>query len=164
MLQKPCGAKSTIPIMSRDCGRRFVLSVPTVNLQTRKNRNKKTEIGCQVLLKTNPALFWKAALYRYTGWYTAQKEEDQFMQSLGAQRDVERIFTKALDWGIESREEAVGIVIGSWQAEHGFCRPAVFVLNMGIGLNPVLKTVHWSLVLYTALKWDLARAWWKLSR
>jgi len=163
MLQRQCGARITIPIMSRGCGQRFVISEPTVSSQTRKNRNKKTEIGCQLLSKTSLVLFLKSKVYRYTGVYLADKEEQEFMQTLGAQRDVERIFTKALEWGIESRDEAEGIVIGSWQCEHGFTRPVVTAFNFGVDCSRPEKVLHWFMVLYSAVSWDFARVWWRIG-
>lgn len=149
--------------MSRVCGPHFALLGPTVSLQTKKSRFKKTETGCPVLLTTNQTLYWKAKLYRYTGWYTAKKEEAEYMQTLGAQRDVERIFARAEDWDIDSRSQAEGIVLGSWQADHGFTRPVVLYLGAGIEGGVLLKLAHWVVVLYILLKFDLYSAWWKIS-
>ena len=51
----------------------------------------------------------KAKIYQYTGIYLAQKEEDEYLRSEEAVSLLEN-------------NEYPGLVIGLWQAKHGFTR------------------------------------------
>lgn len=60
----------------------------------------------------------KAAIYRYLGIYLAQKEELAYLESNDAQISV----SEGLEFGLDF-DGALGLAIGSWQADHGFYRP-----------------------------------------
>lgn len=66
----------------------------------------------------NYKLKLKSLVYRYTGVYLANKEEQKYMRSKPTQRRI-----KDLSAELGSGDAARGIVIGMWQAKHGFTRP-----------------------------------------
>lgn len=60
----------------------------------------------------------KAAIYRYFGIYLAQKDELAYLES----NDAQNLVSEGLQLGLDF-EGALGLAIGSWQADHGFYRP-----------------------------------------
>lgn len=60
----------------------------------------------------------KAFIYRHTGIYLAQKEEDAYM-NLESTKQMLNTMVKICEL---DEDTVVGIVIGGWQCEHGFYR------------------------------------------
>lgn len=60
----------------------------------------------------------KAFIYRHTGIYLAQREENRYMALESTRQMISTmVVTCELD-----KDTVEGIVIGSWQAENGFYR------------------------------------------
>lgn len=92
----------------------------------------------------------KAAIYRYTGIYLANSEELEYINSIEFWKDYKRVITHPEnDLGPRG---AFGLLIGSWQAEHGFCRPFSFKEN---------KIAAWLDTSFRAIKWDLEEKYGK---
>lgn len=64
----------------------------------------------------------KAFIYRLTGIYLAQKEEDAYLRSTEALEVLER-YKKAPELCDMELETHKSLLIGLWQAEHGFYLP-----------------------------------------
>lgn len=94
----------------------------------------------------------KGILYRYTGIFTAEEEEldyltsDEFWEEF---IDIQKEFPKEHPANIQA------IVLGGWQLKHGFYRgiwpPAI------LSSNPLMKIAGWFVVFYATLSWDIQK-------
>lgn len=71
-------------------------------------------------------LRFKAKFYQYTGIYLAAKEEQAYLELPTTKLKIFKMH------GSDESEElsldnAKSIIIGSWQVNHGFCRPISFL-------------------------------------
>jgi hypothetical protein len=64
----------------------------------------------------------KAKIYYYTGIYLAYKEESEYLQSKEFWKSMEKLL-KSKDADFKKPVNAQGLLIGLWQAKHGFYRP-----------------------------------------
>jgi hypothetical protein len=103
----------------------------------------------------------KSIVYKYTGIYLAQKEEDAYLQSSEANLEY-NMYAKYDGVKRLGHKTIKGIMIGGWQAHNGFCRPLSFVCfgsDYKIG-----RLVNNLCTLGLVLKWDfifLKRRLWK---
>lgn len=102
----------------------------------------------------------KALVYRYTGWYFADEEENDYLQSDEFWKKMRKALkNKKNDMGPQSLQ---GLFIGMWQCEHGFHRPATFLKYK----NPrwFFGFIAWWIDLYTVIKWDIQSCLRKKSK
>jgi len=93
----------------------------------------------------------KALVYKYTGWYFADKEENEYIQS---DECWEKLFKIVKNKQNElDPQSAQGLLIGLWQSEHGFHRPASFLKYKRP--RAFWRVVAWWVDLYTVIKWDI---------
>jgi len=102
----------------------------------------------------------KAFIYRYTGIFLAQKEQDAHIQN-------QEVMTQIIKWTKNPKMEmnlkdATGLAIGLWQTKHGFYRPISFLRYN----KPAWfwKPIAWIIVLYKTLKFDLTVKWKNLGK
>lgn len=63
----------------------------------------------------------KAKIYRYTGIYLAHKEENAYLDSIEFWESFQRMIAHPKhDMCLRN---TAGLLIGIWQADHGFTRP-----------------------------------------
>lgn len=100
-------------------------------------------------------LKFKSVVYRYTGVFLAYKEQCDYVESEEFWDEFKK-FTEANqdDECISDPRVASGILIGCWQAEHGFCRGIWF--KSFRSQNPFYLLVGWIVLFYRALAWDVA--------
>lgn len=94
----------------------------------------------------------KALVYKYTGVFLAHKEENEYLQSKEFWKSLIKLMN-GKDKDFANPRNAQGLLIGLWQAKHGFARPASFLKYR----NPraFWKVVCWFVDLYTVIKWDI---------
>lgn len=94
----------------------------------------------------------KALFYKYTGLYFASKEELDYITS----NEFWKRLSKTLKHPKNdmSARNVQGLLIGLWQADHGFARP---MASVGRFRKPKLfwKTVNWFATLLIVIKWDI---------
>lgn len=110
----------------------------------------------------------KAFIYRYTGIYLAYKEELQYITSKEAWAEYKRM-SKRKKLDLKERN-LQGLLIGLWQAEHGFSRPASFLEYKLIVykyeyplLKPLIALVVNLDIIWKNLSWDLKKLWKKIK-
>lgn len=86
----------------------------------------------------------KAVIYRYTNIYLAKKEETEYLNSRHAENRIIELSSV-----IGSYEMTREIIIGLWQAEHGF-----LTVHSELSKIPVIGYLH---RVYLTLKTDLSR-------
>lgn len=64
----------------------------------------------------------KAKIYYYTGIYLAHEEENDYLQSKEFWASMAKLL-KGKDSDFQNPRNAQGLLIGLWQAKHGFARP-----------------------------------------
>ncbi len=90
----------------------------------------------------------KAKIYRYTGWYLAEKEELEYINSQEAINYINKLASEPdNDLTID---EATGLVIGLWQSEYGFCRPMNFIRYQRPGF--IFRPIAWVQDFITAVR------------
>lgn len=97
----------------------------------------------------------KSIIYKYTGLYLARKEEWAYYLSREYQQEYNKCMAHTLtdpDDALDA-EDVHGLLIGSWQAHHGFHRPMSFIQYK----HPrwVFRIIGWFEVLFIVLKWDV---------
>lgn len=93
----------------------------------------------------------KAIIYKYTGIYLAEKEEAEYAAS-----DEALAYAEKLAGSPENElsiEDAMGVVIGSWQADKGFARTMSFLKFKQPGW--LFRPLAWCAELYTTIAWDI---------
>ena len=93
----------------------------------------------------------KGLVYKYTGWYFAAAEENEFLQSDEFWKKLKK-HIKSPKGGLTAQDYQ-GLLIGLWQCEHGFHRPASFLKYN----DPRFfwGFIAWWFDLYTVIKWDI---------
>lgn len=95
----------------------------------------------------------KSLIYKYTGLYLADKEELEYITSRECWKKLMKIAkNKKNDMSLENIQ---GLLIGMWQAEHGFARPSsrYWLKKPRLFWN----FINWFIVLFITIKWDLER-------
>lgn len=67
-------------------------------------------------------LKFKALVYWYTGIYLARKEENEYLQSKEFWKSLAKLLN-GKDKDFQNPRNAQGLLLGLWQAKHGFARP-----------------------------------------
>lgn len=62
----------------------------------------------------------KSYIYKYTGWYLAHEEENDYLQSKEFWKELKKILANPEN--DMSPRNASGLLLGLWQADHGFGR------------------------------------------
>lgn len=95
----------------------------------------------------------KSLIYRYTGFYLANKEESDYLKSKECWSEISRIVSS--EENDMSPRSIQGLLVGMWQCKHGFARPSV---SWGWpSRNPLIKVAASLTNSSTALWWDLRR-------
>ena len=92
----------------------------------------------------------KAIIYRYLGVFLAEKEEAEYIKSKDFWKEFDKISSHP-----ENDIPSIGIqriLIGSWQANHGFYRP---ISKYWLKRSRFWRVVDWLIVCFTVLKWDI---------
>ena len=101
--------------------------------------------------KSTPILKFKSLIYKYTGLYLAETEENIYIQSDEFWKEWSKIIKNRKN--DMSPRNVQGLLIGMWQAHHGFVRsysrlswkrPRFFWSFVG-----------WFDILFKTIKWDL---------
>jgi hypothetical protein len=95
----------------------------------------------------------KAIIYKYTGIFLAHKEENEFMQSKEFWKNFNKIINHAEN--DMSATEVQGLLIGSWQFQHGFYRPLLSLRYK----KPAIVFIPLAAIatLFKVIKWDLQK-------
>ena len=94
----------------------------------------------------------KSKIYKYTGIYLADREENDYLKSDEFwKRFIKIIKSKNNDIGPRNVQ---GILIGMWQAHNGFARPYSFLRLRRPAL--LWRPIGWFCVLYKTIRWDLS--------
>lgn len=94
----------------------------------------------------------KAIIYKYTGWYLADKEENEYLQSKECWKSILK-FAKGKDKDFANPRNAQSLLIGMWQAKHGFSRPATFLKYRKP--RALWAVIGWFADLYKVIQWDI---------
>lgn len=95
----------------------------------------------------------KALIYRYTGIYLAYREEANLLASRAHRREFDRMYREYLISKDNMHPlDIQGILIGSWQAKHGFTRVWA---NSKFARS--CKAANWVSVVVLTLSLDLNR-------
>ncbi len=82
----------------------------------------------------------KSIIYKYTGWYLADSEELEYITSKEFWKEWRQI-ASAEDNDMSPRD-IQGLLIGSWQAKHGFAR-RWNMWKREYSRNPLWKVTYW---------------------
>lgn len=105
----------------------------------------------------------KSVIYRYTGLYLANKEENDFLTS----KEFWKQFNKykkhkdndLSDYNIQS------LMIGLWQADIGFTRPMTkFHTFKRLPYTRFYNLLDWFGCFYYTAKWDLEKLWYRIKK
>jgi hypothetical protein len=96
----------------------------------------------------------KSIIYRYTGVYLANQEENDYLTSMEFWKSFNEYRSHEendmCDYNIQ------GLMIGSWQSNHGFCRPySKYRVYHRSPMAKLINTFSWFHSFYTMAKWDL---------
>jgi hypothetical protein len=91
----------------------------------------------------------KSVIYKYFGIYLAHREENEYLSS---KEYWDKFINVTVDPDNDMSPRNVhGLLVGSWQADHGFSRMVSF-LRFG---GPFRKVLAWFVDFYMNVKWDL---------
>jgi hypothetical protein len=97
----------------------------------------------------------KAIIYRYTGIYLAETEENVYIQSKEFWKEwSERMAHPENDM---RPRDIQGLMIGMWQARYGFVRHMSRLYFRSYKYRRFWNFLAWFEVFFTSLKWDLKR-------
>lgn len=117
-------------------------------------KRKKVEEKTPLLLKL------KSLVYKYTGIYLAHREENKMLTSDETWKQMVKIASyKSNDMSLKTTQ---GLMIGLWQAKHGFARPwfhlpsKIYTLQYKYKfLRPVIRLVENVGSTLIVIKWDI---------
>ena len=95
----------------------------------------------------------KAIIYRYTGIYLAETEENVYIQSKEFWKEWSRQFSHPEN-DMHPRN-IQGLMIGMWQANHGFTRPMSRLSFRSYKYRKLWNFLAWFEMFFTTLKWDI---------
>src|SRR5580698_7258270 len=93
----------------------------------------------------------KAIIYKYTGLFLAYKEEHEYVQS----KEFWKSFIKVSTSNDMDLRNTQGLLIGMWQAKHGFGRPISFLRFKKRKPQWLWDLLDWFIVFFIVLKWDV---------
>lgn len=97
----------------------------------------------------------KAIIYRYTGIYLAEREENVYLQSKEFWKEWSEHMAHPKN---DMRPRDIqGLMIGLWQAHRGFARPMSRLSFRSYKHRRFWNFLAWFEVFFTSLKWDLEK-------
>jgi len=101
----------------------------------------------------------KSRIYRYTGFFLAHYEEVEYMSSEEFWKQFYKVYKHPKN--DMSMRNIQGLLIGSWQAHHGFARP---FSHSGLMSRFTWFGCLWPIRFYYYMKTNLQSIWWDIQK
>lgn len=104
----------------------------------------------------------KSTIYKYLGVYLAEKEENDYLQS----KEFWKSWSKQMAHPENdmSPRNVQGLMIGIWQADHGFTRPMSRLSLRSYKYRKFWYFLGWFDCLFLTIKWDLEKLFRKVRK